>query len=388
MSKFVQIALSAALLSGLTAGCGKKQVKDVREKEIRVTIEPIRKMKFQRRIPVQGTVNPVEHAVISAKISGTLGLLKAGEGDKLKKGDILFGIDRQILKNQLMVREADILVKRAELESAKASAETAEISSRKAKQDYERYRRLLDSKVASPADFETYETEYKKALAVIKNAQAAVDNATAQMKQAEANLVIAKKNLADSQLEAPFDCVVVNKFVEENEYVTAGQNILSLENHAELEVEAHISAVYYNQITENKNPVEFAVDGKKQGKGVITYKAPSIDPTSRTFKIKARIPKNSPLVSGMLCDMQIILEEKEAFGLPADALLLRSNNRYIVYAIDQNKRAKSFDVQRGIVDGKYCEVLNAEKLLGEKFVVTGQTFVNAGTLLKQIDSGK
>ena len=38
----------------------------------------------------------------------------------------------------------------------------------------------------------------------------------------------------------------------------------------------------------------------------------------------------------------------------------------------------------GIVDGKYCEVVNASGLLGERFVVTGQTFVNNGSLLREI----
>ena len=71
--------------------------------------------------------------------------------------------------------------------------------------------------------------------------------------------------------------------------------------------------------------------------------------------------------------------------LPADALLLRANDRYIVYAIDENKRAKSFNVVRGIVDGKYCEVVNAPELLKERFVVTGQTFVNNGSLLRAIN---
>ena len=117
----------------------------------------------------------------------------------------------------------------------------------------------------------------------------------------------------------------------------------------------------------------------------MTYKAPSIDPESRTFKLKILVPKNVSLVSGMLCNLNLILTEKEAYGLPTDALLLRANDRYIVYAIDENKRAKSFNVVRGIVDGKYCEVVNAPELLKERFVVTGQTFVNNGSLLRVVN---
>ena len=140
----------------------------------------------------------------------------------------------------------------------------------------------------------------------------------------------------------------------------------------------------YDQVEVGKTPAIFSLDGKEMGRAVVTYKAPSIDPESRTFKFKVLVPKESKLVSGTLCDLTLILTEKEAYGLPADALLLRANDRYIAYAIDGEKRAKSFNIVRGIVDGKYCEVQNATELLNERFVVTGQTFVNNGTLLREV----
>jgi len=83
----------------------------------------------------------------------------------------------------------------------------------------------------------------------------------------------------------------------------------------------------------------------------------------------------------MLCDFNLVLAEKESFGLPADAMMLRANDRYIVYYVNGEGRAQELEVKRGILDGKYCEVLNA-KDFGEKYVViTGQTYVNNNTLL-------
>ena len=41
-------------------------------------------------------------------------------------------------------------------------------------------------------------------------------------------------------------------------------------------------------------------------------------------------------------------------------------------------------VKRGIIDGNYCEVVNASEIIGRKFVITGQTFINNGALLKEI----
>ena len=382
----ISLAIAAAgIILGSAGGCGKEQKKEVAERETRVTLQPLQKRIFQRRIPVQGTVWPVEYATISAKISGTLELLKVDEGDVRKKGDLLFGIDRQILKNQVTLREDEIKVKQAELESAKIALESAKILEEKATIDYKRSLTLWSSKATSQSELETYETNYKKAETDVNNAKAAIVNAEAQLKQAEGNLIIARKNLDDSVVYAPFDCVVTDKYVEENEYVSTGQNILKLENQQKLEVICYISAVYYDLVKAGSTPVHFALDGVDKGKGVVTNKAPSIDPESRTFKFKVLVPPGISLVSGTLCDLNIILEEKEAYGLPTDALLLRANDRYIAYAIDPEKRAKSFDVVRGIVDGAYCEIVNAQELLNERFVVTGQTFVNNGSLLRAVD---
>ena len=369
----------------LTAGCGKKKSRKVESRAVRVSVQKLEQRIFKRQIPVQGTVEPVECAAISAKIGGTVEMFKVSSGDKIKKGDVLFGIDRQILKNQVTMREDDIKVKQAELAIAKAAKESASLSEHKAVLDFERAKKLLKSRAISRTDFDTYETDYKKAKTDIQGAIAAIANAEAQLKQAESNLIIARKNLDDSVQRAPFDSVVTDTYVEENEYVSGGQKILYLENPDNLEVVCYISAVYYDDVKENVTAVEFFNGSKKVGEGKITFKAPSIDSASRTFKIKAAVPKNVHLVSGNLCNLNIIFEAKKAYGLPSDAILLRANNRRIVYATDENNIAKSFDVTPGIVDGKYSEILNAEKILNEEFVVVGQNFVNAGALLQIIN---
>ena len=61
------------------------------------------------------------------------------------------------------------------------------------------------------------------------------------------------------------------------------------------------------------------------------------------------------------------------------------NNRRIVFAVGENSIAKSFDVKPGIIDGGYTEIINADKLLKDDFIVVGQNFVNPGALLQIIN---
>ena len=376
-------ALSALML--LTCSCSKEQVK-IKERSIRVGVQKLEKRTFREQLPVQGTVTPVEYATISAKTSGTLEMLKVTSGDRRKTGDVLFGIDRKVLTNQVVVKEDEIAVKEAALKSAELLLKNEEISLLQAKRDYERALTLSKSNAMSQSNLETTETAYRKAGMDVQNAHASIANAQAQLKQARSNLAIAKKNLDDSVVRAPFDCVVFDTFVEENEYVHAGQNILKLENPDKLEVVSYISAGYYHRIEPGKTKVEFkSVNGKVLGSAVVTYKSPGVDPESRTFKLKALIPPQVKLVSGMLADINLILQEKVAYGLPADAMMLRANDRYMVYTVTAEKRAQDTTVERGIIDGNYCEILNASELLGKEIVTSGQTFVNNNALLNIIN---
>ena len=63
----------------------------------------------------------------------------------------------------------------------------------------------------------------------------------------------------------------------------------------------------------------------------------------------------------------------------------RANDRYIVYTVTPEKRAKEATVRRGIIDGSYCEVLNTADLIGKEIVTSGQTFVNNNALLNIIN---
>lgn len=374
---------SVLVLSALifAAGC-EKAVVQTREKTTRVNILSLQKRMFRHRIPVQGTVQPVEFAVISSKISGTLEMLDVEEGDKVAKGKDLFGIDQKVLKNQVIVKEDEIKVRQAALQSAEINLSVAKITYNQAKRDYERARNLFQNKAISQSSFEAAETDFKRAEMAINNANADIANAAAQLKQAQSNLAIARKNLEDSTTVAPFDCVVFEKFVEKNEFVSVGQKILKLENNNSLEVVCFISAVYYDQIIENKTPVDFTDrDGNVIVRSQISYKAPGIDPESRTFKIKVAVPKEAKFVSGMLCEMNIILAEREGYGLPESAVLLRANNKMIAFTVNDKSRAQSVEIEKGITDDGFCEIINASKYLDKRFVITGQTFINNGSLL-------
>lgn len=361
----------------LTTACAKKK-KAVREKTVRVILQSLKAGNFQERLPVKGTIFPVEYATISARTEGTLDDLKVDEGDMVKKGDLLFSIDRVTLENDVTVKKEEVSVAKTELSTAEIELKITETKAEKTVFDRNRAEKLIKSSAMSASDYETAIVNWKEANALVEKAKVAVRYRKAKLVQAETNLLIAEKNLRDAMVKAPFDCLIASKLQEEKEYVKSGTNILKLENISNLEVIAYLSAGYHNKIVAGKTPVTVSVDGVKYGTAVITYSARTIDPVTRTFKIKAILPKEIQLASGMLCELDIILGEAKGVGVPETAVL-QQGKKFFVYTVTREGTSTAVEVKKGIVDGENCQISNPEVLKGRKVVVSGQRFLAEGT---------
>ena len=385
LSVIVCAAVAFLLALSTQSGCARrKKAKLNKDREIKVMLSTAQKRHFVERIPVQGTVIPDELATLSAKTSGTLDNLAADEGDIVKKGDVLFEIDRKNLTNLVTVAQNELAVCSSELASAKINAEIAEIKLRKAEWDFKRAETLLKSQAISQDSYETYDVAKKAAESEYAKAKAQVAVAQAQEKKQRNNLDIARKNLADSVIKAPFDGVITEKLVEPGEYVQQGKNIIKLENQKKLEVNCFISSIYYNSVITGKTLARFDLDGKSAGEALVSYRSPSIEPLSRTFKIKVAVPEKTELVSGLLCGVSLILNERDGYGVKSEAIMHRNNGRKIVF-ISENGVAKEVNVKTGIEFDGFTEILNASDLQGKQVVVVGQTFINAGDRLGLID---
>ena len=377
MKRFVFCFLAGALIVSCAAGCRKKAAKERKEKVVRVGVmQPVNKL-FQQRIPVQGTVAPVRYATLSSKTSGSLDILEASEGKKMKKNDLLFQVDKSNLENQVTVAQRQFDVCRSEVETAKIALDLAKIRLRKAELDFKRAETLHKTKAISQENYESAEVDLKGAIAEVSSSDAHLKIAIAKRDQQENNLKIARKNLSDSEVRAPFDGIITLCDFEPNEYVSQGTAILKIEDQSLLEVECFISSVYYNLITPGKTRANFKLDGQPAGSALVSYRSPSVDPLSRTFKIKIRLPKDTPLVSGLLCDVELMLRERQGYGVPADAIMTRGQGREVIFVLD-NGKAKLVEVKRGIVEPVFAEIIGGDKLKGSSVIISGHTFVNNG----------
>lgn len=356
------------------SGCKKEDAKTTEVIPVKVRIAKLAEGDFVYKVRVQGTVKPIEDAIISSRVSGIIEKLAVSEGDVVKSGDILFYIDRKNLDNQYSISQQNLRVAEENCNTVKQDIAIAKITLKKAETDYLRSKTLVASKVVSESAFEDAEAAWQKAQATYQRQEAVLKYTEAQVEQAKNNLAIARKNREDSIIKAPFDATVTEKYADSDEYVSAGSKVLHLENQQQLEVSAVISSLYYNNINKDTELV-LSSDGVELARAKVSYRAPSIDPMSRTFEIKAKLKTGTAIPSGALCDIDIILAKRHGVGIDSNAVIARAGGKNVVFIIENNI-AKEVKVNTGFSDGVNTEILNADDLKNADIVISGHYFLN------------
>ena len=367
----------------LFCSCGKKEKRS--KPPVNVEVAKPRYLKFQKKIRVQGNIEPKEYANICVRLDGVLENLMVDEGDRIKKGAMLFQCDKVNLENEVEVAEQNVNVAKTEETKALIQLEIEKIKLEKGGIDFDRAKKLIKAQAISKDTYERTELLWKKAKADLKRSEAHLQHVKALVEQAQSNVKIAKKELEDSMIKSPIDGVVTFVLKELGEYAKKGDCVLRIEKPDDLEISILLSSNYYSMIEKGKSKaIIYSLGGDKLMESIISYCSPSIDPTSRTFEIKIDLPKDKKLVSGMLCSIDLLFIEKMAYGVPTEAVMTRSGNRAIIFLLNQGK-AEELEIKCGIIDNNYTEIKDlVDKNIS--VIVQGQSFLDDGTPVKIINN--
>lgn len=233
---------------------------------------------FEDTAFAQGTVRTKESATIAARVPGTIDELLVAEGATVKKGDALFRVDRANLENAVKL---------------------AEIADRKAALDFRRMTRLVAEGAVTRDAFEKAEV---------------------QAKSAALQLAVARKNLADSEACAPFDGVITEKRRDMGDFVSPGAPVLRMDNTSAYEIRFALNASDYGKVKVGETRVRLAAAGAPADGFPVAYKAPSVNPATRTFEIRIAVPKTDDLAPGMIRDATVVFARTTSDALPAAAV--------------------------------------------------------------------
>lgn len=296
-------------------------------------------------------LKPFNEVEIVARVSGLLLSENFKEGAYVKKGDVLY----EIQKDEYA----------ASLNEAKAALLKAEANFNKALKDWERNEYLFKNSAISAqqrdALFYTYEdakAEVKKANAVVQNAQIKFDYTT---------------------IKAPISGTIGMSSSDVGSYIDATEQSSKLVTitaqepiYAEFSLPSSDVTKYISQIKESKK-VNLSV-GAKTYNGEIDFIAPKIDAQTDTLQLRAKFEnRDKELVVGSYAEIKIDGLSYEHVAQVPQVALVKTQDATIVFIIKDGiasmRPIKSVHVQDGIAyieeglqEGENIVVSNIAKL--------------------------
>ena len=328
---------------------------------------------FERVLTVQGTLEAVDSATVSARIPGPLLDVCVDLGDRVKAGKTkLFAVDPVTVSNQVAIAREAAATARAQVAVAEATVAKTEAVARKAALDADRFARLKAADHATDNELEHASTQRDAAEADVAVAKASLDLARQQVSQAEASLAIAERQLADATAYAPIDGTVNTRLKEPGELVSVGTAVLVVKGTARLKALAYLPARHYAEVVPGKTRVEIRPNGAADPvEAVVAAKSPAIDPRLRVFQIKALLPGSDSAVPGAMADIRVVFERREGLSVPQEAVLSRAAGS-VVFVAQPDGTAKETPVELGLRDAGRAEILTG-LAPSDPVIIQGQT---------------
>lgn len=284
-----------------------------RETGTAVRMLAVQPEKLGDRLVSVGTILPNEEVEVRSEISGKIERIAFQEGRRVPKGELLVKINDAELQAQLL---------RAQYREALAE------------QQEQRQRQLFERKLASQEEFNIAVNEWNIA-------------------KAEVQLI--KTQIAKTEIRAPFDGVIGLRFLSEGSYVTPATRITTLQDNRTVKIDFKVPEKYASAIVSG-GKINFRVhESSRNFTGTIYARDTKIDQVSRTLHVLARSPNpEGVLLPGSFANVEVILEEKEALLIPAEALIPELKGHRVFVA--QAGKAVSREVEIGIRTEERVEV--------------------------------
>jgi RND family efflux transporter MFP subunit len=262
---------------------------------------------------VPGTVQARRRAALSARMPASVVELPYQEGQWVKAGAVVVRLDDAALRAAVAAAEAGVKAAEADLARTKA---------------------LLEKGAATPRELEQM---------------------TAAASGAQAQLTAAKDSLSYSALRAPFAGRVASRRVNLGDVANPGMPLIEIEGEGGLELRATVES----EIAATLRPgakVKAVVDGQPAPlTATVKAVAPSGDPTTHRFEVKADLPGASGLRAGLFARLLVPgLAADPRITVPAAALFERGGLTGLFVVADGKARLRWVAV--GARDGDTTEV--------------------------------
>lgn len=284
------LLLGSVILTGCGKGGGETKDQQNEKKLPLVKVKEVETTTFSDNFKVVGSIKPFTSAKVSSEEGGLITYLTKDKGSHVSKGEIVARIKKD--------------VEIASLEQTEAQVELARMN-------YEKQKQLYEDNATTEIQYLTAKWQY----------EAAVRGAD-----------ILKQRLKTGFVRSPISGVVDDKFMNRGEMSAPGSPIFSIIDISTVKVSAGVPEMYITKVKQGQS-VTVTVDVLPgvMFEGKISYIAPALAGTSRTFEIEIQINNRDRILKpGMNANVQISeFTRDNAVVLPQDLIVDYGDVQYV-----------------------------------------------------------
>ena len=303
------------------------------------------------RLSATGQLMAKAAATVAAQVKGQVTEIQVHEGEAVESGAVLLVIDPE--RRQL------------EVASAKAQVAQAQAELAVAKRNYQRTKRLSKGNVASEARLDEDRTRESLARSAANGA--------------EARLGLARRALEDSTVRAPFSGLIARRHVSVGEYLSTGAALFDLVALDPIEVEFNLAEIDSSKVALG-HPVKISIAPypDETFDATVTVISPTIDPRTRTLRVKAELPNpDGRIRPGLFAHTDLGVSERlGVIVVPDDAVVQRADGA-VIFRLDASGRVERRLVETGVHLDGWVEISSGLSA-GDVVVVRGQTRIDDG----------
>lgn len=309
------------------------------------------------------------------------------EGDKVKKGDVLFLLDDSDIAANIDQAAAGVEISRINYEKMESTTkdqqlkqvenalDSAQLAYNEAKINLDRMAALSSSGAISAKELEQAQQAHDNAQLKLRAAQSDYDiaqrtvlqniaTAKAQLDQSIAGYEAAKKQAGDLEVLAEIDGEISEIYVEENETVVTGTKIMDIVDYDNLEVKVKVDEYDLSAMSAGK---DVTVSINQLGRDVagkvseVSREAETVNEVS-FFTASVDLEKDPDLRVGLSVEVKTLNKvADDTLVIPMLALQFDNNNQPCILYRDENGNTATRYIKVGINDGTYVQVIEGLK---------------------------
>jgi membrane fusion protein, multidrug efflux system len=327
-----------------------------------------------------GNVEAYTTISVRTQVTGQLREAAFHEGDTVKKGDLLFSIDRRPFEAAVQQAEANFARDQALLSQAEAQLNRDAANAEYQQLTAERQAQLVTRGIVSKDVAEQARAAADATNATAKADKAAIDSARAQLVAQRAAVDNAKVSLDYTTIRSPIDGRTGNLAVKVGNLVTANQTeLMTIAQIQPAYVTFSVPATNLPAIKRHMADSKLLVVATPQdaevrpAEGTLSFVDNGVDMTTDTIKLKATFPNTDrALWPGQFVRVSLRLATlPHAMVLPSQAVQTGQDGQY-VFVVKPDSTVE----QRPVTSGQRLD----QDVVIEKGVRAGETVVTEGQL--------